>query len=117
MKRNRRPELRSARLGITMLEIREATIQDGILEYLRWRQIPADPTHSTRNHPEVKGMLDIMAALPPTGRMCLLEVKSEDGIVSAEQEAIMKKYHAAGVLVAVVRSVEDVQKAIDGGRK
>jgi len=110
MKRHHGP----AHLGLSLPEIREATIQLDILTYLKWRRIPADPTHSTRNHPEVKGMLDIMAALPPTGRMCLLEVKSEDGIVSAEQEAIMKKYHAAGAMVAVVRCVEDVQRAIDG---
>jgi len=101
------------RLGLSMAEIRESTIQGQILEYLRWRQIPADPTHSTRNHPETPGMPDIMLALPPWGRMVLLEVKAEDGKLSEDQERVMAKYSQGGAITYVVRSVADAQAAVD----
>jgi len=109
MKRHHGP----ARLGLTLPEIREATIQDGILEYLAWRQIPAWPTHSTRNHPETPGMADVLGILKG-GRFLAVEVKGEGGVLSQEQREWLNRVHAAGGFVILARSVDDVQRAIDG---
>lgn len=99
-------------LGLTLPEIREATIELDILTYLRWRQIPAWATHSPRNHPETPGMADILGALEG-GRLLAIEVKSEGGVVSKEQREWLDRVHRCGALAIVARSVEDVQKAID----
>jgi len=109
MKRHHDP----AHLGLTLPEIREATIQLDILTYLRWRQIPAWSTHSSRNHPETPGMADIVGMLPG-GRFLAIEVKSEEGVVSKEQREWLNRVHAHGGLVILACSVEDVQKVIDG---
>ena len=109
MKRHHDP----AHLGLTLPEIREATIQLDILTYLRWRQIPAWSTHSPRNHPETPGMADIVGMLPG-GRFLAIEVKSEEGVVSKEQREWLNRLRCHGGLVVVARSVEDVQKVIDG---
>lgn len=108
MKRIRKP----ARLGLTLPEIREATIQSDILDYLRWRGIPAWPTHSSRNHPETPGMSDIVGVLK-CGRMLAIEVKSEGGVVSEAQQRWLEQVHFSGGLVILAHCIEDVQKAID----
>jgi len=101
------------RLGLSMLEIREATIQEDILTYLKWRQIPAWPTHSTKNHAETPGMADIIGVMK-SGRFLAVEVKSEGGIVGELQQRWLEVVHFSGGLVVLARCVEDVQKAIDG---
>jgi hypothetical protein len=108
MKRHRSP----VHLGLTLPEIREATIALDILTYLKWRQIPAWPTHSTKNHPETPGMADILGILKG-GRFMAIEVKSEGGVVSKVQREWLNRVRGCGALAMVARSVEDVQKAID----
>jgi hypothetical protein len=108
MKRHHGP----AHLGLSLPEIREATIQLDILTYLRWRQIPAWSTHSSRNHPETPGIADIVGMLPG-GRFLAIEVKSEEGIVSEAQQRWLEQVHFSGGLVILAHCIEDVQRAID----
>jgi hypothetical protein len=49
--------------------------------------------------------------------MFQVEVKTEDGIVSVEQEEVMREFHQAGALVMVARSVQDVADAIDAAER
>lgn len=100
------------RLGLSMAEIRESTIQAEILQYLRWRRIPAWSTHSSRNRPETPGMADILGVLPG-GRFLAIECKAEAGKASELQLDFMASVNAVGGLAFVARSVEDVQRAID----
>lgn len=46
------------------------------------------------------------------GRSIWLEAKDETGVVSPLQEHELAKWKAAGATVAVVRSVDDVKKAL-----
>jgi len=103
---------RPAHLGLSLPEIREATIQLDILMYLKWRQIPAWPTHSTRNHPETPGMADVLGILKG-GRLLAIEVKAEGGVVSEVQQRWLEQVHFSGGLVILAQSIEDVQRAID----
>ena len=48
--------------------------------------------------------------------MFQVEVKTDDGIVSEEQEAVMREFHQAGALVFVARSVQDVADQIDAAQ-
>jgi hypothetical protein len=106
------------------MELREADIERQIMDYLAWRRIPAVQTHGLHYlpgggvrviRPFRKGMPDIICSLPPTGRTCFIEVKDDEGIVTKEQESVMREFYAAGALVLVARSVQDVADAI--GRK
>ena len=106
--------------------MKESEIERDIMQYLAIRHIPAVQTHGLHHlpgggvrviRPHKKGMLDIVCTLPWSGRTCLIEVKAEDGIVSAEQEAMMQEWHAARALVFVARSVQDVADQIDMAEK
>ena len=63
------------------------------------------------------GIPDIIACIG--GKFYGFEVKTEHGKPTALQEATMRKIQAAGGIAMVVRSVEDVKKALasNGGEK
>jgi hypothetical protein len=100
----------------------EAQIERDIMQYLAVRHIPAFQTHGLHHlpgggvrvvRPHRKGMLDICCTLPWNGRTCLIEVKAEDGVVSEEQEEVMREWRAARALVFVARSVQFAADQID----
>jgi hypothetical protein len=106
--------------------MKESEIEHDIMQYLAIRHIPAFQTHGLHHlpgggvrivRPHRKGMLDICCTLPQSGRTCLIEVKAEDGMVSEEQEAVMREWHAARALVFVARSVQDVADQIDAAQR
>jgi len=105
-----------------MIEPRESDIGRDIMQYLRLRHIPAIQTHGLHYlpgggvrivRPHRKGAPDIIGCMPKTGRMFQVEVKGPDGIVSADQEQVMREFRQAGALVFVARSVQDVADAIE----
>lgn len=71
-----------------------------------------DKTHYIRANTQM-GMADIQGMLHG-GRMYALEVKSRTGRVMEHQEAYLAKIRAGGGLAAVVRSVDDVVKLLEG---
>lgn len=106
--------------------MKESEIERGIMQYLAIRHIPAIQTHGFHHlpgggvrviRPHRKGVPDIVCTLPWSGRTCLIEVKDEDGIVSAEQEEVLREFHGAKALVMVARSVQDVADQIDAAGK
>jgi hypothetical protein len=58
------------------------------------------------------GMSDIIGAVPPTGRVLAIEVKSATGKVTTAQEAFLAQLRGAGGLAFVARSVADVQRVL-----
>jgi hypothetical protein len=60
----------------------------------------------------MKGGPDILAAVAPLGRLVGLEVKSGGATPTKEQVACHAALRAVGVVVAVVRSVEDARRAL-----
>jgi len=90
------------------------TEEDVIVEicaYLTLRHIPFIRTHSARRRPLRPGTPDLIGCLPKTGRMFQVEAKGDDGIVSKDQEELMREFHQAGAIVIVARSLDDVIKA------
>lgn len=61
----------------------------------------------------VKGFPDLQCLLPGP-RICLFEVKAPGNYPDADQRALHQRLRALGCLVAVVRSVEDVEAALQG---
>jgi len=91
----------------------EEDVVGEICDYLTLRHIPWIRTHNSRQHPLRRGTLDLFLCLPWSGRTCIVEVKTGDGVVSEEQEDVMREWHAARALVFVARSVQEVAEKID----
>ena len=101
----------------------ELQIQSTILEYLELRQIIHSVTDRSR-HWDAKGRVrasrvshpgwpDISLVLPG-GRAAFIEVKSSRGVVSDDQDACHAALRAAGALVIVARSLDDVVQQLPG---
>jgi hypothetical protein len=54
------------------------------------------------------GWPDITASIPLTGRAWGIEIKTEEGKLRPSQEAMLPRLEAAGWLISIVRSVEEV---------
>lgn len=104
----------------TSLKISEREILNAILDYLRYRSIPAwrqncgamSTTYNGKsrfirfNRP---GAADISGLLPSHGgRRLEIEVKAAKGRVTPAQEAFLSMIREAGGVAGVCRSVEDV---------
>ena len=106
----------------------EQAIHVAVLDYLRMVLPGALPSHSPNEFagsgPEIarqmakhrwmgtcKGWPDLEVALPG-GMMLFFEVKSSKGRLTDDQAAVIDKLDAMGHLVAVVRSVDDVRRAL-----
>ena len=101
----------------------EGQIQKSILQYLRalgiqcWRinsvGIP-DGKGGFRSNPEMAGISDIHAIIRVNkiGASVWFEVKSEKGRLSPKQKEFRAAVESAGGFFFLVRSIEDVQKAI-----
>jgi hypothetical protein len=62
----------------------------------------------------MKGGPDILAAVAPFGRLVALECKTGDATTTAEQRACHAALRAVGVVVCVVRSVDDALTVFSG---
>lgn len=98
---------------------RETDIVRAILDYLAVQKIPARRMNTGAFSAEYKGkkrfhrfgapgMPDIMACLPPVGRLLLIEVKREGEEPSKAQEMFLDEFHGVGALAMVAHSVDDV---------
>lgn len=94
---------------------RETEIQHAILEALRaigclaWRQnVGALQLEGRTVFFGVRGMSDILSVIPPSGRLLAVEVKSDRGQLTLEQQAFLATVGAAGGVALVARSVDDV---------
>ena len=102
---------------------RETDIVRAILDYLKVKRVPAWRVNTGAFKAEYKGrvrfhrfgapgMSDIIACLPPLGRMLALEVKREDGEASEKQEEFLALVKSNGGVSAVVRSIDDVERLL-----
>jgi hypothetical protein len=62
------------------------------------------------------GSSDLVGIIRPTGRFIGLEVKTDKGIVSEEQEAWIQTVRRFGGVASVVRSVEDALGVLDAAK-
>lgn len=104
-------------------------LQTAVLAYLRLCGCPAVPIHTgprvaprpgggfqLRRNRAQHGMADVMACLPPSGRLALLELKSGGARRSPEQRETAAKFEAAGALCLVVRDVRELEPYVGASR-
>jgi hypothetical protein len=60
----------------------------------------------------MKGGPDILAVVAPLGRLVALEAKTGDATTTAEQCGCHAALRAVGVIVSVVRSVDDARRVL-----
>jgi len=60
----------------------------------------------------LKGVADILGVLAPSGRLLAIECKRPGGKLSPEQEQFLDVIRQAGGLACVVRSVDELAKAL-----
>lgn len=66
--------------------------------------------------PTSDGGTDILVAVAPLGRLVALEAKTGDAKAKPNQRAVHNALRAVGVVVAVVRSVDEARRAIEEAR-
>jgi DNA-binding transcriptional LysR family regulator len=59
-----------------------------------------------------KGCPDLWAMLRGSGRLVVVEVKSDSGTVTPEQQAVLEAVSNGGGIAVLARSVDDVWKAL-----
>lgn len=97
-------------------------LQRAVLDYCALRGVPAVPIHTgprvapregggyeLRGNRAQRGVSDVLACLPPEGRLALIELKTGGARRSAEQVRVHDRFHAAGALCLVVRSIGDLE--------
>lgn len=105
----------------------EGTIQRGIVDFLR---VVLPPDHivyananAARRTPAGRagnGVPGLLPGIPdlsvacPGSRILYFEVKTARGRLSEAQAEIVRRLRAAGCLVAVVTSIDDVERALAG---
>ena len=103
------------------------TLADAVLRYLALVNVPAIPVHTgprvrpregggfeLRANARQHGLADIVACLPPNGRLALLELKTGRASRSPEQIKLHERFTAAGALCIVVRSVTELEPYLGG---
>ncbi len=88
----------------------EAALQRCIVKYLRSQGCWAEKVYASRFGQA--GWPDILAILPPSGRLLALEVKLPGNIPTPLQSATLERMAKAGAYSRVVWSLEDVKKAL-----
>ena len=104
-------------------------LQAAVLTYLRLSGCPATPIHTgprvapragggfqLRGNRAQRGMADVMACLPPHGRLALIEIKSGRATRSREQRDLHQRFEAAGALCLVVRDVRELEPVVGTSR-
>lgn len=90
--------------------MKEATIENDILQYLQYRGIFCWRTHTGRYPPATPGMPDIVGVWK--GQMIAVEVKRPGQKPTKVQTAFIDKLKTSGALVIVASSVGDVQAGL-----
>jgi len=84
-----------------------------------WRQnqgvIPL-PGGGFRRFVGLRGLSDIVGLLPPAARVLCVECKMPDGVLSPEQKAFLDRVRQLGGLSLVVRSIRELEIALDQER-
>ena len=115
-------ELRKRTRG--SLRAHEQLVDDG-LRYLWLNGVPAMPVHTgprvrprpgggfdlKRNTAQL-GLFDILASLPPTGRLLLVDMKTGGAKLSTEQRLVRDRFTAAGALCLTARSIADLERGL-----
>jgi hypothetical protein len=97
----------------------EANLLRQVLAWLALRGVPhwrANAGGGLRGKRPIKGnpegTPDVLAVLPPAGRLCGIECKSARGRERPGQRAWRERAQAAGALCLVVRSLEELIAAL-----
>lgn len=101
------------------------SLQEAVLTYLSLHRVPAVPIHTgprvrpregggfeLRANRKQRGLSDVMACLPPDGRLALLELKTGTARRSPEQVAMQERFAKAGAHCAVIRDVLDLEPLV-----
>ena len=103
-------------------------LQDAVMVYLRVvAKLPVTAIYTgpipvlrngqlirARANPDQAGIADLIVALPPTGRLWMLELKSSaNAHRSPVQVRKAREYAAAGALCTIARSVDDVRAVVE----
>ena len=102
-------------------------LQDAVMVYLRVvAKLPVTAIYTgpipvlrngqlirARANPDQAGIADLIVALPPYGRLWLLELKTGGACRRPLQVRKAREYEAAGALCTVARSVDDVRQVVD----
>lgn len=113
------PESSSGRVSAAKFQqtASEAAIQETICAWLQAHHIPFSVTDASRSfgpdgeprRSKVRaGWPDISGVIPRTGRAFFIETKSATGRLRAEQKRVIAHLRAAGALVIVARSMDEV---------
>ena len=102
----------------------EGDLVTAVLSYLSLRGIPATRHHAGEIHRQglhmhlgSPGWPDIIAVLPPTGRLLGVECKAEKGKQSPSQVAMGERIEEAGGLYVVVRTVQELDEYLLFGKE
>jgi hypothetical protein len=119
-------ELRSRAIG--SLAAHEQ-LQAAVLTFLRLSDVPAMPVFTgprvrpragggfeLKHNAEQRGLFDVVACLPPLGRLLLVDLKTGKATLSSEQRLVHKRFTAAGALCLVVRELRDLMPHMPIGR-
>ncbi len=90
--------------------MREASIENDILDYLNYMGGCFWRTHTGRNQPCTPGVPDIVGVRQ--GQFIAVEVKRPGGKTTELQDAFLVRLRGCGALVFVATSVEDVQRML-----
>lgn len=90
----------------------EKSIVNSIMRYLE--KLPECYVIKTHGSVYVAGQPDLLGCYK--GRTLALEVKRPGGKPTKLQQAVLKKWEAAGAIAAVVTSVEEVKELLGGRR-
>jgi len=124
----------AARRGTTALSVRDfkrslkgsyrthQDLQRAVLDLCALRGVPAVPIHTgprvaprpdggfdLRGNRAQRGVSDVLACLPPDGRLALVELKTGGARRSPEQVRVHQRFLAAGALCLVVRCATDLE--------
>lgn len=103
--------------------MKESELVKSILEYLVWKKIFAWRNNTGAVVAENKGKkrffrfglvgsADILAILPPNGRLLAIECKREGNVPTEAQRRFLEQIKASGGLATVVYSLADVEEAL-----
>jgi len=105
------------------------SLQGAALQYLELHGVPAIPVSTgpkvrprlgggfdLKANPAQKGFSDIAAALPPDGRLVLIECKTGSASRSAEQIALQQRFQSAGALCVVIRNALELAPYVQRSR-
>lgn len=100
----------------------ESSAQRAILDWLQlrgifaWRQntggVPLHGQPGKFRPAPMRGVSDILAILPPHGRLLAIEVKGPKGRVAPDQRRFLDAVSRSGGIAVVARGVADVERII-----